>query len=47
MNVEPILIMASAVLVFTVVALGIGTVLGMVLGQARVILRNRKAAPAA
>ena len=36
MTLEPIFIMASAVLAFVVGALTIGTILGMALGQARI-----------
>lgn len=36
MTLEPIFIMASAVLVFIVSALTIGTILGAALGQARI-----------
>lgn len=41
MTLEPIFIMASAVLVFVVGALTIGTVLGMALGQARIYFNQK------
>ena len=41
MNVEPILIMGSAVGLFAATALGIATVLGVTIGQARVLLQKK------
>jgi P pilus assembly chaperone PapD len=41
MNVEPILLMASAVLLFALVALGVAAIFGVAIGQARVFF-NRK-----
>ena len=41
MNVAPILIMASAVLVFAVSALGIATLLGVAIGQTRIYLEKK------
>ena len=41
MNITPILIMASAVLTFTVAALSIGTILGVAIGQARVFFHKK------
>lgn len=41
MNAAPILIMASAVLLFAAAALGIGAILGVALGQARVLFRKK------
>ena len=44
MNVEPILIMASAVFIFAVAALSIGTVLGVAIGQAKTFLQKKNQA---
>jgi len=41
MNVEPILIMGSAVFIFAAAALSIATVLGVALGQTRVFLQKK------
>ncbi|MES9969242.1 MAG: hypothetical protein ABW092_04360 [Candidatus Thiodiazotropha sp.] len=44
MNVAPILIMASAVFVFAVTALGIATVLGVGISQVRDLLHKKSQA---
>jgi hypothetical protein len=41
MNVAPIFLMASAVIVFVVTALTIGTIFGVALGQARLYLSKK------
>ena len=41
MNVEPILIMASAVFLFAVTALSIAAVVGVALSQAKLFLRKK------
>lgn len=41
MNVEPILIMASAVFLFAIAALSIATILGVAISQARTIFRKK------
>ncbi|MEJ2404240.1 MAG: hypothetical protein P8171_08125 [Candidatus Thiodiazotropha sp.] len=41
MNVAPILIMVSAVFVFSVTALSIATLLGLAIGQVRHFFRNK------